>query len=240
MVGAPSLPVRPDDNLRRAIGFMLANLSAMAFAPSNPQRAYAVNNAGQVFVSNDHGVTWILSSPAVPSQHYFYGNAIAVHPLDADEVVIGGSGYSNPGVIRSTDGGLSWVSANGGLQTQQFYNGATSDPTDPQLAMGGLQDNASVIYRGDGDWALVEVQDDGCGMDSDFVAERLFKPFDTTKGNAGMGVGVYESREFVHALGGEIAVESAPRHGTLFRVKLPVMVAPAGAEKDSEPREAAG
>ena len=97
-----------------------------------------------------------------------------------------------------------------------------------------------VRMRGDGDWALVEIEDDGCGMDAGFIAERLFKPFDTTKGNAGMGVGVYESREFVHALGGEITVESAPRHGTLFRVKLPVMVASAGAEKDSEPREAAG
>ena len=64
-------------------------------------------------------------------------------------------------------------------------------------------------------------------MDADFIAERLFKPFDTTKGNAGMGVGVYESREFVHALGGEITVESTPRRGTLFRVKLPVMLAPA-------------
>ncbi len=62
-------------------------------------------------------------------------------------------------------------------------------------------------------------------------------PFDTTKCNAGMGVGVYESREFVHALGGDITVESAPRRGTLFRVKLPVM--PARTESDSEPREAA-
>ena len=99
--------------------------------------------------------------------------------------------------------------------------------------------HVTVRMSGDGDWALVDVEDDGCGMDADFIAERLFKPFDTTKGNAGMGVGVYESREFVHALGGEITVESAPRRGTLFRVKLPVMAAPARTESDSEPREAA-
>jgi putative PEP-CTERM system histidine kinase len=90
-----------------------------------------------------------------------------------------------------------------------------------------------------GDWAIVEVEDDGAGMDAEFLAERLFKPFDTTKGNAGMGVGVYESREFVNALGGEISVESAPRRGTVFRVKLPVMAAPRRTEKESEPREAA-
>jgi putative PEP-CTERM system histidine kinase len=94
--------------------------------------------------------------------------------------------------------------------------------------------HVTVRVSGDGAWALVEVQDDGCGMDADFIAERLFKPFDTTKGNAGMGVGVYESREFVHALGGEITVESALERGTLFRVKLPVMAAPGRTESDSE------
>ena len=86
--------------------------------------------------------------------------------------------------------------------------------------------HVTVRVTGDSDWALVEVEDDGCGMDAAFITERLFKPFDTTKGNAGMGVGVYESREFVQALGGQISVESAPGRGTLFRVKLPIMAAP--------------
>jgi putative PEP-CTERM system histidine kinase len=97
----------------------------------------------------------------------------------------------------------------------------------------------TVRVKADGDFALVEVEDDGAGMDAAFVAERLFKPFDTTKGNAGMGVGVYESREFVNALGGEISVESAPRRGTVFRVKLPVMRAPRQETTEPEPREAA-
>jgi putative PEP-CTERM system histidine kinase len=97
----------------------------------------------------------------------------------------------------------------------------------------------TVRVKADGDFALVEVEDDGAGMDAAFVAERLFKPFDTTKGNAGMGVGVYESREFVNALGGEISVESAPRRGTVFRVKLPVMRAPRQETPEPEPREAA-
>jgi signal transduction histidine kinase len=99
--------------------------------------------------------------------------------------------------------------------------------------------HVTLRVSGDGEWALIEVQDDGSGMDAEFIAERLFKPFDTTKGNAGMGVGVYESREFVQALGGEISVESAPRRGTVFRVKLPAMAAPSRTEGDPEPREAA-
>jgi signal transduction histidine kinase len=43
----------------------------------------------------------------------------------------------------------------------------------------------------------------------------------------------------VNALGGEISVESAPRRGTLFRVKLPVVAAPAQSDSDSESRETA-
>jgi putative PEP-CTERM system histidine kinase len=70
--------------------------------------------------------------------------------------------------------------------------------------------------------AVIEVEDDGVGMDPQFVRERLFKPFDTTKGNAGMGVGVYEAREFVRAHGGTIEVRSAPGEGTTFRIRFPL------------------
>ena len=70
-------------------------------------------------------------------------------------------------------------------------------------------------------WAVVEIEDTGCGMDADFLRERLFKPFDSTKGLTGMGIGAYESREFIRALGGEIRVNSAPGTGSIFRVLLP-------------------
>ena len=57
-------------------------------------------------------------------------------------------------------------------------------------------------------------------MDKQFIQERLFRPFDTTKGNAGMGIGVYESREFVQSLGGRMEVKSDLGKGTLFRIRL--------------------
>ena len=93
---------------------------------------------------------------------------------------------------------------------------------------------------GDKHWAIIEVEDDGSGMDADFIALRLFKPFDTTKGNAGMGVGVYESREFVTALGGDMAVESHPGRGTLIRVRLPAIAARGPVTTESQQREVAG
>jgi len=79
--------------------------------------------------------------------------------------------------------------------------------------------------------AVIEVMDTGSGMNQDFIQNRLFRPFDSTKGLTGMGIGVFESREVVRALGGEITVESMPGEGTTFRIKLPLRVQ----EQDDRP-----
>lgn len=71
------------------------------------------------------------------------------------------------------------------------------------------------------DYIVIKVRDTGCGMDQHFIRERLFKPFDTTKGNAGMGIGVFEAREFVKYHGGVIEVVSEQGSGTTFYIKLP-------------------
>jgi hypothetical protein len=97
-------------------------LSALAFAPSDPDRVYAANDSGVLFHSQDHGVTWTKAASTGPSQHYFYGTAVAVHPTDADEVAIGGSGYSTPGVVRSQDGGVSWHPEVAGLPPTLIYD----------------------------------------------------------------------------------------------------------------------
>src|SRR5512139_2218024 len=69
--------------------------------------------------------------------------------------------------------------------------------------------------------AVIEVTDTGAGMDDEFIRDRLFQPFDSTKG-AGMGIGAYECRETIRALGGRMEVESRPGSGTRFRVSLPL------------------
>lgn len=71
-----------------------------------------------------------------------------------------------------------------------------------------------------GGWAVVEVQDFGAGMSPEFVRDQLFRPFVTTKGNAGMGIGVYEAKVFVEGEGGDIQVDSVQGEGTRFRVSL--------------------
>lgn len=69
--------------------------------------------------------------------------------------------------------------------------------------------------------ALVTVGDEGCGMSPEFVSTRLFRPFSSTK-SAGMGIGSYESAQYVRELGGRIEVESTPGQGTQVRVQLPL------------------
>ena len=71
------------------------------------------------------------------------------------------------------------------------------------------------------DKAVIEIIDNGQGMDETFIRDRLFKPFDTTKGNAGMGIGMYESREFVRQLGGDVEVQSKSGKGTIITLYIP-------------------
>jgi len=67
----------------------------------------------------------------------------------------------------------------------------------------------------------VEVGDTGAGMSEEFVKTRLFRPFSTTK-HSGMGIGSYESYQYVRELGGSIGVVSQPGQGTVVTVSLPV------------------
>ena len=68
---------------------------------------------------------------------------------------------------------------------------------------------------------MVEVGDTGHGMTPEFVRERLFKPFQTTK-KGGMGIGAYESFQYVQELGGRVQVDSTPDVGTRVRLLLPL------------------
>ncbi len=72
----------------------------------------------------------------------------------------------------------------------------------------------------EGDYAFVEVEDTGCGIDQATLA-RIFDPFFTTK-SKGRGLGLAGVRAIVSDHGGALLVSSTPGIGTLFRVLLPV------------------
>ena len=71
------------------------------------------------------------------------------------------------------------------------------------------------------DTAQVEVTDTGRGMSREFIETKLFRPFSSTKDH-GMGIGAFESREYVRELGGSLSVRSAEGAGTTFTLRLPV------------------
>jgi hypothetical protein len=98
-----------------------------------------------------------------------------------------------------------------------------------QNALDATREKGGVSVRAypDAAYAVVEVADDGVGMTPEFVRERLFKPFQTTKQH-GMGIGVYESFQYVTGLGGRMLVDSTPGVGTKVRVLLPQRESGAG------------
>ena len=86
---------------------------------------------------------------------------LAWHPTDPDVVLIAGDG----GIFRSEDRGQTFASLNGSLQTTQFYPGVSTTHADSVFFMGGLQDNSTVIWRGDEAWSR-NIRGDGSWGDA--------------------------------------------------------------------------
>ncbi|MBN1351417.1 T9SS type A sorting domain-containing protein [candidate division KSB1 bacterium] len=86
-----------------------------------------------------------------PNYSHADHHCIAYHPTNPDTIYFGTDG----GVFRTLDGGETFQALNGGYATTQFYNGFSSSFSDSLLAMGGLQDNATVIYEGSDAWRKV-------------------------------------------------------------------------------------
>ncbi|HEX8875004.1 MAG TPA: XrtA/PEP-CTERM system histidine kinase PrsK, partial [Nitrosospira sp.] len=117
------------------------------------------------------------------------------------------------------------------LEIQDFGLEVYANASRLERVMGHLIQNAIEATGRDGkvwvrlkrknDFAIVEIQDTGHGMSDEFIREKLFKPFESTK-SAGMGIGVFESREYVFELGGEMDVTSSESDGTVFRIVLPL------------------
>lgn len=82
--------------------------------------------------------------------------------------------------------------------------------------------SVSVTVEQNGREARLLVEDTGVGMDAGFIRNRLFRPFDSTKGAKGMGIGAYQVREYIRLLGGDVEVQSSPGQGTRFALSLPV------------------
>ena len=100
-------------------------------------------------------------------------------------------------------------------QAALAMTGAVADP-----AAVAPREPVEIRFFESGGDAVVEVADRGCGMTDEFVRTRLFQPFVSTK-ESGFGIGAYEARALIAAMGGRLEVESAPGEGTRFTIILP-------------------
>jgi putative PEP-CTERM system histidine kinase len=82
--------------------------------------------------------------------------------------------------------------------------------------------SVSVSIRSDTEWVTLRIVDTGSGMSPDFIRDRLFRPFDTTKGSKGMGIGAYQVREYLNSLGGRVQVVSEAGSGTRVDLHFPL------------------
>ena len=85
----------------------------------------------------------------------------------------------------------------------------------------GEQGRITIETRKFGEWVMLSVSDNGCGMSADFLKDSLFRPFQTTK-KQGLGVGMFQAKMIVEAHRGNIQVKSEPGSGTTFQVMLPL------------------
>ncbi len=86
-----------------------------------------------------------------------------------------------------------------------------------------------VVSYWDGNWAVVEVKDNGLGVPPQ-IRERIFEPFFTSKGNESRGLGLSVSRDIISRHGGKVEVKSRDGAGSTFIIRLP-LAEPASTQK---------
>ena len=89
-------------------------------------------------------------------------------------------------------------------------------------AFEGSSGRIELRVRESGDRAFVDVMDDGKGIPAENI-ERIFEPFYSTKGDAGLGLGLDIARKIARAHQGDLTCRSEPGKGTTFRLSLPAV-----------------
>ena len=96
--------------------------------------------------------------------------------------------------------------------------------------MENLLINAAEAIQGEGTVRIGErslngaagicLADSGIGMSQEFMVKKLFRPFQSTKPK-GLGIGLYQCREMLRKIGGDIVAESTPGQGSKFTLVFP-------------------
>ncbi|MGM0449410.1 MAG: XrtA/PEP-CTERM system histidine kinase PrsK [Pseudomonadota bacterium] len=131
---------------------------------------------------------------------------------------------------------------------EPLYDGPQSgvtvhaDPQQLQNVLSHLVQNAqdatprdgevSITLKASHDSVVLFIQDTGQGMSESFVRDSLFRPFESTKGLTGMGIGAYQALEYVKQIGGAMDVTSEPGVGSCFTIRLPLATSVSSTEPE--------
>ena len=113
---------------------------------------------------------------------------------------------------------------------------AMADPARLEQAVGHLIQNAVEASAGGEPVTVtvgrgsITVADGGTGMSATFIRDHLFRPFVSTK-NGGFGIGAFEARQVIQAMGGTLDVASREGEGARFTIALPVAMTTPGLER---------
>ncbi|MEQ8706504.1 MAG: T9SS type A sorting domain-containing protein [Phaeodactylibacter sp.] len=148
-----------------------------------------------------------VGGPEGPSD-YVHADIHAAYysPFDNNTVFVATDG----GVFVSDDNGESWSGRNGGYQTQQFYAKFSSSLTNPDLAIGGLQDNATAVYLGDDSWYRVIGGDGMCTAIDPIDNSRVYGSFQRLNIRQSLNGGLDFSPLPISSLGTEVTNFNGP------------------------------
>jgi photosystem II stability/assembly factor-like uncharacterized protein len=147
-----NVPVLPDVGGNGWYGLPLA------VDPANPDTIYVSGGGSLILESNDAGFSWFdLEIGADRRGPHADHHAFA---FDANGILLDGNDGGVWRLDNPTRGNVQWTDLNNNLQLTQ-YIGIALDPTDPNIAYGGSQDNGTSKFTGSQAWSLIRFGDGG-------------------------------------------------------------------------------
>lgn len=164
-------------------------LSALAFSPADPLRAYAVSSYGVLWWSEDRGKTWNKSSDTGPGGQYFYGTALLPSRTDPLTAWVGGSGYGSPAVYKTVDGGKTWSAWAEGLPDTLVYGLAEALDGSGRIAAGT---ETAAYLRGPTDAAWIDITGSAAPITTYWSVEAIVGENTFRFGTYGRGIWDYQ------------------------------------------------
>ena len=179
-------------------------ISAIGAAPSNPHYWYVATTNGRLFYSTDGGDNWEQNLNFIPEGHYLYGQTIYVSKFDESTVYLGGSGYSNPAVYKSTDNGQNFEPMTEGLPSTLVFDLTAN--ADESLLFAATENGPYVFVKADNRWYDLSGL---CAPNQTYWSVEFVEVINTVRfGTYGRGIWDFQIMESVDADEPEVVDQS--------------------------------